>query len=258
MDEAAHPPRFHTHARALTTSPPHLPGRSPPQVCDCVSELAAGIIERGEWPELLPFMFQCVQSGQERLMEAALLIFEDLARYVMPQLAQQLGTLHEVLHSCLGHPSMDVKLAAFRATCMFIRALDSPADRDRFQSALPLMLAVVGAALNAADELAAQTAVELLIEVADEHPRFLRRRLPEVADAMLQIAGTESLDEGTRRLAAEFLVTLCEAREKAPGMMRKLPQVGGWSVGVARCGLTRGSRIDVEGTAVRCAFIQPV
>jgi hypothetical protein len=61
-----------------------------------------------------------------------------------------------------------------------------------------------------------------------------------------------------RTLAAEFLVTLCEAREKAPGMMRKLPQVGGWSVGVARCGLTRGSRIDVEGTAVRCAFIQPV
>ena len=31
-----------------------------------------------------------------------------------------------------------------------------------------------------------------------------------------------------RTLAAEFLVTLCEAREKAPGMMRKLPQVGGW------------------------------
>ncbi len=28
-----------------------------------------------------------------------------------------------------------------------------------------------------------------------------------------------------RCLAAEFLVTLCEAREKAPGMMRKLPQV---------------------------------
>jgi hypothetical protein len=28
-----------------------------------------------------------------------------------------------------------------------------------------------------------------------------------------------------RSLAAELLVTLCEAREKAPGMMRKLPQV---------------------------------
>jgi hypothetical protein len=49
---------------------------------------------------------------------------------------------------------------------------------------------------------------------------------------LLQIAGSESLDEGVRTLAAEFLVTLCEAREKAPGMMRKLPQV--------RCGRRAG------------------
>lgn len=40
---------------------------------------------------------------------------------------------------------------------------------------------------------------------------------------MLQIATAENLEEATRQLAAEFLVVLCEAREKAPGMMRKLP-----------------------------------
>ena len=38
------------------------------------------------------------------------------------------------------------------------------------------------------------------------------------------MAESDGLEEGTRSLAAEFLVTLCEAREKAPGMMRKLPQ----------------------------------
>ena len=32
------------------------------------------------------------------------------------------------------------------------------------------------------------------------------------------------MESATRQLAAECLVTLCEAREKAPGMMRKLPQ----------------------------------
>ena len=40
---------------------------------------------------------------------------------------------------------------------------------------------------------------------------------------MLQFATAENLEEATRQLAAEFLVVLCEAREKAPGMMRKLP-----------------------------------
>jgi hypothetical protein len=33
------------------------------QVCDCVSELAAGIVEDQGWPELLPAIFQLVQSG---------------------------------------------------------------------------------------------------------------------------------------------------------------------------------------------------
>ena len=39
----------------------------------------------------------------------------------------------------------------------------------------------------------------------------------------LQIANHAQLEASTRQLAAEFLITLCEAREKAPGMMRKLP-----------------------------------
>lgn len=40
---------------------------------------------------------------------------------------------------------------------------------------------------------------------------------------MLQVAEAATLDSATRQLAAEFAVTLCEARDKAPGMMRKLP-----------------------------------
>ena len=193
------------------------------KVCDCTAELGAGIIEENGWPELLPFMLQCVQSGEPRVMEPALLIFDQLAKYVMSVLQQYLGTMHGALTACLGHDNMDVKLAAFKATTTFITFLENPADRDQFQSMVPLLLNCVGAALNAGDEVAAQEAVEQLIEVAEEEPRFLRRQLPDVVNAMLQIAETDSLDEGTRRLAAEFLVTLCEAREKAPGMMRKLP-----------------------------------
>lgn len=46
----------------------------------------------------------------------------------------------------------------------------------------------------------------------------------EVVGSMLQIAEAETLEEGTRHLAIEFVITLAEARERAPGMMRKLPQ----------------------------------
>ena len=85
------------------------------------------------------------------------------------------------------------------------------------------MLAALGSALNSGDEASAQDCIEALMEVADEHPRFLRRQLAETVGAMLQVADAAALEPATRQLAAEFVLTLCEAREKAPGMMRKLP-----------------------------------
>ena len=61
------------------------------------------------------------------------------------------------------------------------------------------------------------------MEVAEDHPRFLRRHLADVVGAMLTIAETGALDDATRALAAELVLTLCEAKEKAPGMMKRLP-----------------------------------
>lgn len=49
------------------------------------------------------------------------------------------------------------------------------------------MLASIAFVLNAGDEVAAQESLELFIEVAEAHPRFLRRQLGEVLTAMLQV-----------------------------------------------------------------------
>ena len=46
---------------------------------------------------------------------------------------------------------------------------------------------MVGRLLNEGEETSAQDALELLIEVAEAHPRFLRRHLTELASAMLQV-----------------------------------------------------------------------
>ncbi|KAJ0714055.1 putative armadillo-like helical, TOG domain, importin beta family [Helianthus annuus] len=89
---------------------------------------------------------------------------------------------------------------------------------------LPAMMTTLTEALNGGQEATAQEALELLIELAGTEPRFLRRQLVEVVGSMLQIAEAEALEEGTRHLAIEFVITLAEARERAPGMMRKLPQ----------------------------------
>nr|GLL31765.1 importin-5-like [Ipomoea trifida]GMD14898.1 importin-5-like [Ipomoea batatas]GMD18000.1 importin-5-like [Ipomoea batatas]GMD19387.1 importin-5-like [Ipomoea batatas]GMD20739.1 importin-5-like [Ipomoea batatas] len=195
------------------------------KLCDTISELASSILPENQWPEILPFMFQCVTSDSLKLQESAFLIFAQLAQYIGEILVPYIKDLHSVFLQTLNNsPSSDVRIAALNAVINFIQCLSSSTDRDRFQDLLPAMMKTLTEALNCGQEATAQEALELLIELAGTEPRFLRRQLVDVVDAMLQIAEAESLEEGTRHLAIEFVITLAEARERAPGMMRKLPQ----------------------------------
>ncbi|PHT40214.1 hypothetical protein CQW23_19068, partial [Capsicum baccatum] len=88
---------------------------------------------------------------------------------------------------------------------------------------LPLMMRTLTEALNCGQEATAQEALELLIELAETNPVGLQSQIEDVVGSTLQIAEADCLEEGTRHLAIEFVITLAEARERAPGMMR-LPQ----------------------------------
>lgn len=90
-------------------------------MCDTIAELASGTYEELGWPELLPFIFQCVQSNDARLQESALLIFAQLAHHIMGTLRQYMATLHEVLTKTLQSPNHDVALASMRATAAFVQ-----------------------------------------------------------------------------------------------------------------------------------------
>lgn len=170
-------------------------------------------------------MFQCVTSDSPKLQESAFLIFAQLAQYIGEILVPYIKDLHSVFLQTLNNsPNPDVRIAALSAVINFIQCLSSSSERDRFQDLLPAMMKTLTEALNSGQEATAQEALELLIELAGTEPRFLRRQLVDVVGAMLQVAEAESLEEGTRHLAIEFVITLAEARERAPGMMRKLPQ----------------------------------
>ncbi|KAL2540861.1 ARM repeat superfamily protein [Abeliophyllum distichum] len=195
------------------------------KLCDTVSELASSLLPENQWPEILPFMFQCVTSNSPKLQESAFLILSQLAQYIGETLIPYTTDLHTVFLNVLNNSSnSDVKIAALSAVINFIQCLTSSNDRDRFQDLLPSMMTTLTEALNCGQEATAQEALELFIELAGTEPRFLRRQIADVVGSMLQIAEAENLEEGTRHLAIEFVITLAEARDRAPGMMRKLPQ----------------------------------
>lgn len=198
------------------------------KLCDTIAELAAGIVETGSWPELLPFMFQCVSSPDDRLKEASLLIFAQLVHFLQTQLKPHLPTLHGVFLQCLSHSTNpDVRIAALRAATNFVEALETPEELNSFQDLLPGMMQTLNLALQSNDEASAQEALEMLIEVAGMEPRYMRKQLTDVVAAMLHISESAQLEDATRHLAIEFLITLAEARERAPGMMRKVPHLVG-------------------------------
>ncbi|KAK1281696.1 hypothetical protein QJS10_CPB22g01251 [Acorus calamus] len=217
------------------------------KLCDVVSQLASTLLPDDAWPDLLPFMFQSVTSDSPRLQESALLIFAQLAQYIGDLLVPHLPTLHSVFHQCLSSSSSpDVRIAALGASINFIQCLSSPADRDRFQDLLPAMMQTLNEALNSGQEATAQEVLELLIDLAGTEPKYLRRQLPDIVGVMLQIAEAAALEEGTRHLAVEFVITLAEARERAPGMVRRLvPQFIGRLFAVLM-----GMLLDVEDVAV--------
>ncbi|KAJ3674613.1 hypothetical protein LUZ60_005229 [Juncus effusus] len=200
------------------------------KLCDAISELGATLLPDSAWPELIPFLFQSASSpdAPARLQESSLLIFGRLSEYIADSLTQHLGTIHALLLASLTHPtSPDVRIAALTAAVSLVQCLSSSSDRDSLQDLLPSMMRALTDCLNSGQEASAQEALELLVELAGTEPRFLRRQIVDVVTAMLQVAEAEQLEEGTRHLAVEFVVTLAEARERAPGMMRKFPQFVG-------------------------------
>ena len=66
----------------------------------------------------------------------------------------------------------------------FSPAADGPV---RSQTTIPAILGAVAKVLNAGDETAAQEVLENLVEVAEAHPRFLRKQLSDVVRATLQV-----------------------------------------------------------------------
>lgn len=167
-----------------------------------------------------------MQQGPDPLRESALQIFGELVVYITAVLVPHLPVLRDVLHQGMtGSEAMGVRVAALRACIQLVGALEEATQAAPFQDLIPGMLQTLGAALSGGDEDSAQEALRLFVDLAETDPRFVRKHLVQVAAAMLQIAESAQLEDNTRHLAAEFLVTLAEAREQAPGMLRKLPDL---------------------------------
>jgi len=188
------------------------------KLCDTISVLGAGVVARGGWPELLPFLFEISKSPSADERESALYIFAQLTGYISTELEPYLSTLHGMFRTALSDSEQIVRAAALKATVSVLNHAES-AKCAEFEDLIPLMLHPLSESLNAGDEDLARKSIEMLIEVMETEPRFWRNHLPQVTSAMLTVASTTTLEEGTRQLGLEFLVSTAE---KLPTACRKM------------------------------------
>ncbi|XP_059292136.1 uncharacterized protein LOC132045560 [Lycium ferocissimum] len=92
--------------------------------CDTMYKLAASLLPDNNWPELLPFLYQCLTDSNNYFKASAFLIFADLAgdlgeTIVVPSAK----TLHSLFRNTLNDDTIDlnVRIAAVSAVIRFIQ-----------------------------------------------------------------------------------------------------------------------------------------
>ncbi|KAK9167521.1 hypothetical protein Scep_002712 [Stephania cephalantha] len=86
-----------------------------------VSIVAQYAVPAGEWPDLLPFLFQCSQSAQEDHREVALILFSSLTETIGNTFRAHFADLQSLLLKCLqDETSTRVRVAALKAVGSFL------------------------------------------------------------------------------------------------------------------------------------------
>ncbi|XP_060195742.1 uncharacterized protein LOC132624988 [Lycium barbarum] len=158
--------------------------------------------------------------------EAACVVFAELVGNISETtVAPSAKALHSLFRNTLNDDTidLDVRIAAVSAVIRFIQRMPSSNEKERFQDLLPGMMKTLTDAYLSKGEAADEQALKHFIELAEDEPRFFRSQLVDVVSTMFEITEAETLEERTRHLAVEFLITLVEAKKRAPGMMKRVP-----------------------------------
>ena len=191
------------------------------KMADTTGEVASMIMEDNAelWPEMFPFLFSSAQSPDAGLREAAHIIMSRLAYAVAEKLTQDVNAVTQLCGTGMQDSQKEVRLAALSATGSVVQALSSYEEQVSAMAGLvPVICGVLTQTLNEQDEESSRQVLEELINMAEEAPKYFRRQIEALIQLSLQVATAQHLEEETRFLAVELLLTLAE---QAAPMMRK-------------------------------------
>lgn len=203
------------------------------KIGDAISQLAQILIQEADqaapigsagaeavaWPELLQALWQSAGSANADMREVGLHILSEVPNVFGAQLDRYLGEVGRLVQTALGDKELKVKVAGASAFVSFVINL-TRAQQAGFVQLLPGVLQVIMQACQGGAELEAREVLSELVNLVEIEPKFVRPNMPALTTQMMLIAKESGLEDGTRRMALEVLVVVCE---EAPAMARKFP-----------------------------------
>ncbi len=191
----------------------------------------AGVGDDAGWPELFPTLLQiCGNRNQQQsssIREQALLTLEKVIEYNPMIIPAQCGSIAQVVAPLvLSNDDASIttseRLVATRVVLMLMISLNTLEQLEPFKNMIPSLFQVLSVAMSSGEEISCRDALESLVILAEEQPKFLKPHLEFMCSAMAHLSANTNLDKITRGLGVEFLVTITE---NAPAMIKKFKSV---------------------------------
>eukprot|EP00257_Ricinus_communis_P014233 XP_015571855.1 importin-4 [Ricinus communis] len=171
-----------------------------------VSIIAKYAVPAGEWPDLLPFLFQCSQSVQEDHREVALILFSSLTETIGGAFQPHFNDLQALLLKCLqDETSNRVRVAALKAVGSFLEFTHDGAEVVKFRQFIPSILNVARQCLASGEEDVAVIAFEIFDELIESPAPLLGDSVKSIVQFSLEVCSSQNLESNTRHQAIQII-----------------------------------------------------
>ncbi|CAH9082136.1 unnamed protein product [Cuscuta europaea] len=181
-----------------------------------VSIIAKYAVPAGEWPELLPFLFECSQSHQEDHREVALILFSSLTETIGTSFQPHFMNLQSLLLKCLqDETSSRVRVAALKAVGSFLEFTHDQDEVVKFREFIPSILNVSRQCLSSGDEDVAILAFEIFDELIESPAPLLGDSVKAIVQFSLEVCSSLNLESNTRHQAIQIISWLAKYKHNS-------------------------------------------
>nr|XP_043622520.1 importin-4-like [Erigeron canadensis] len=182
---------------------------------NAASIIAKYAVPGGEWPDLLPFVFQCGQSPQEDLRQVGLLLCSSLTETIGDSFQPYYADLQLLLLKCLQDELSDIRVSALKAVGAFLESTHDESQVVKFCELIPSILNFSRECLVSGDEDISIIAFEIFDELIESPAPLPGESIKYVVQFSLEVCSNTNMEISTRHQAIQIISWLAKYKSNS-------------------------------------------